>query len=73
MKPGIHGRLTERDVVYLIAAVLRRHKSIQLDDATCDDREDGGADVILTTDDGKHRQVWVINEDGILETDPPVE
>ena len=63
-------RLTTTAVLRIIRAALRRHDSSFINDVA---DESDGAEVILTTDNGSEKQVWVIRSDGISETDPPEE
>lgn len=62
--------MTDRDVLELIYSALRRYKSDRVNDVTAEEGEDHD-EIVLTTDDGKRLQTWVIYSDGIVETDSP--
>lgn len=62
--------MTNQDVIQLVYSALRQYDVPEINDVTVDH----GADcdqVILTTDDGEYKQVWVIDGMDIFETDPP--
>jgi high-affinity K+ transport system ATPase subunit B len=55
-------------VVALLGDILRASKDERIDDIEVE-----GYEIILTTDDGKSLQTWIISKHGIDETDPPEE
>lgn len=56
------------EVIDIIYSALRRFKDDQINDVTRDG-DHKSAEVILTTDDGKAKQCWVISSKAIVETD----
>jgi len=57
-------------VVEIIHQALRKCRDPHINDVTIE-RSHGERQIILTTDDGRSLQTWVISESDILETDPP--
>ena len=68
---GMHGRADTQQVIDILVTALRRSPDNWINDVTTEHPVIGRTQIILTTDDGSHKQVWVIDEDGIRETDPP--
>jgi len=64
-----NGSVDKSMVMEIVAAAIRSHQSPLLNDVTV---ESDGAEVIITTDDGE-LQVWVLDLNSIIETDPPPE
>jgi hypothetical protein len=64
--------MKQDEVLRIIYSCLRVAKEARINDITMDnDHKDG--EIILTTDDGKEKQVWVISSKNIVETDLPLE
>jgi len=57
------------EVVDIIHQALRFYKTEPRINDVSYDGDGDSAEVILTTDDGKNKQVWVISSDSITETD----
>ena len=54
------------DVIY--SALRKAHSDPRINDATRDN-DHKSAEIILTTDDGKRKQVWVLSSSALVETD----
>ncbi len=56
------------EVLRMVYGCLRVAKEARINDVTMEnDHKDG--EIILTTDDGERKQVWVISSRNIVETD----
>ncbi len=61
------------EVIEIIGAALRAFKDARINDVTFDAVLPVGKEIVLTTDDGKQLQTWVLSPDDLRETDPPEE
>ena len=58
------------DVLDIIHQALRHANDTRINDVTLDQGRHM-RQLIITTDDGTRKQVWVIDTDPLLESDPP--
>jgi len=66
--------MTSHDVLQIVYRTLAYAGSEEkINDVTMDIGVDSQEQVILTTDDGKEKQVWIFDEKSILESDSPFE
>lgn len=60
--------MTSTQVLEIIRFALSQDKDPRINDVTMDG-DHKSSEVILTTDDGTRKQVWVLNTDALVETD----
>ena len=63
--------MTNKEALELIYEALRVYQHDKIDDVTRQGGEFDTDEIILTTDDGKGLQIWVLRADGLSETDAP--
>jgi hypothetical protein len=61
--------MTAATVLEIIKRALRRADDARIADVTTDRDRDGQDQLVITTDDGARRQVWIVDQDGLVETD----